>query len=108
MSVSAGISHNTQDMHEGKINALAPMISLGRPFFNRKLRTSLSWTESFSKNLDGSTSMVNVFRLNTSGKIFGKHNIAFSTNYMNRRVNKKNELKKSGEWTATLTYTYAF
>jgi len=108
MSVSAGISHNTQDMHEGKINALAPMISLGRPFFNRKLRTSLSWTENFSKNLDGSTSMANVFRLNTSGIFFGKHNIAFSTNYMNRRVNKKNELNKSGEWTATLTYTYAF
>jgi hypothetical protein len=108
LSVSAGISYNIQDMPEGKINAISPVISLGRPFFNRKIRTSLSWTESFSRNLDGSTSVVNVFRLSASGKILKKHNINFSTNYMNRQVDVGGQVKKSGEWMATLTYAYSF
>jgi hypothetical protein len=108
LSVSTGVSYNIQDMPEGKINALAPMVSLGKPLFNKKLRTTLSWTESFSRNLDGSTSMVNIFRLNASGRIFKKHNIGFNTNFMHRKVNTKAETKKTGEWTSVLTYSYTF
>jgi hypothetical protein len=108
LSVSSGISYNLQDMPEGKINALAPMISIGKPLFNKKLRTSLSWTESLSKNLDGSTSNVHVLRLNISGKFFKKHNISFNTNYMNRNVKTSETTEKSGEWTAMITYSYSF
>ncbi len=108
LSVSSGISYNIQDMPEGKINAFAPMITLGKPLFNKKVRTSLSWTESLSKNLDGSTSNVHVLRLNISGKVWKKHNIGFNTNYMNRNVTTNGEAKKSGEWMSTLTYNYSF
>ena len=108
MTVSAGISYNLQDMPEGRINALIPMISVGRPFFDRALRTTLSWTESISQNLDGSSGIVSVFRLNASGRFFGNHNISLNTSLMYRRVNNSEGRTRSGEWTATLTYSYTF
>ncbi len=109
LSLSAGISHNMQHMQNGVNNSISPTISLSRPFFKKKVRASLAWTESISKNPDKSSANVNMLRFNVSGKIFKKHNLGMNASYMNRDTKSASaEIKKSGEFTTVLTYSYSF
>lgn len=115
LSVSLNTSLNiTQfDMETGRSQTIGPVVSLSRPFFNRKVSSSLSYSHMSSAN-NGNNNSTAVVRLNLNWKVLPKHTVKFNagTTFMNRMVSEEGGTemvkKKSNETRLVLNYNMSF
>jgi hypothetical protein len=100
-------------MQEGQTQTLGPVVSLSKPFLNRKINSSLAFSVLQSTN-QGNKNSTSVIRLNINWKIFPKHTLKFnaSTTFMKRNIKEAENLdwvlKKSNESRFTLNYNMRF
>jgi hypothetical protein len=86
-----------------------PQLSANKGFFDKKLRTDLSYSLQCSKSGAAKTGFVNVFRITAGYNYNRHHSLSFNTNLMMRSTQPAGkERTKSKELIATLSYNYSF
>ncbi len=113
VSFNASINFSQFVSASSNTNTIGPVTSISKPFFNRKLNSTLSYAWLNTKTGDNN-STTSVLRLNLSWKILPKHTLKFNagTTFMNRMVmNEETEVlepKKSNETKLALNYSMNF
>ncbi len=115
LKLSLNSSLNATIFESANMNSttIGPVFSLQRPFFERKINTSLAYSfmNSESNGLNNTTSII---RLNASYKLKPKHTLKFvgAMTFMGRMVRDEETeefvQKKSGEYRFTLNYAWNF
>ena len=111
--VDAGFSLSFNLTHYGQDSIanynFGPQLSANKGFFDKKVRTSLSYSLQCSQSNASNSSYVNVFRVTASYTYKRSHSFSFNTNMMMRNTQPAGkERSKSRELVATMSYGYRF
>lgn len=101
-SINGYVNENTGNSNSG----VSPTLSLSKPFFNKKVRTTLSSTYTLTKVNEVSSAKIFNIRLGASYSLKKKHRINFNFVTLNR--GKINNNPAGTESTGTLSYNYNF
>jgi len=109
----AGISLSFNLTHYGQDSIVnynyGPQLSANKSLFDKKLRTSLSYSLQSSQSNTSNDSYVNVFRLTAGYSYKSHHSLSFNTSLMMRSTQPVGkERTKSKELVSTLSYSYSF
>jgi hypothetical protein len=113
ISLNSSVNATFFEMQGGSSKNIGPVISLQKPFLDRKLNSSISYSymNSITGELSNTTSIA---RLNLSYKLYKKHTLKFSAsaNFMGRMEMVENTedyiKKKSNELRFVLNYAWNF
>ncbi|MEL6561548.1 MAG: hypothetical protein AAFQ94_25390 [Bacteroidota bacterium] len=101
-SINGYVNENTGNSNSG----ISPTLSLSKPFFNKKVRTTVSSTYTLTKVNEESSAKIFNLRLGASYSLKKKHRINFNFVTLNRgRINNN---PTGTESTGTLSYQYNF
>lgn len=113
LSLNTSLNITQFDMETGRSQTIGPVVSVSRPFLNRKISSSLSYSY-MSSATNGNNNTTSVLRLNANWKIRPKHTLKFNvgTTFMDRMVKEEGTSamvpKKSNETRAVLNYNMSF
>lgn len=113
LSVNSSLNTTIFESENALSKTIGPVISLSRPFLERKINTSLAYSF-MNSNSNGLNNTTSVLRLNATYKMFPKHTIKFiaATTFMGRMIQEEGGeefiKRKSGEYRFTLNYAWNF
>ncbi|NKI28501.1 TonB-dependent receptor [Arenibacter sp. 6A1] len=103
ISLAANTSYNTIGDTDNSFTA-GPTFTIGKQFFNKKLRTNLS--SSYNKSYSNGTQQNQVFNIRLGGNYLWKQKHHFTLNILT--LTRKTSLANASDLTATLGYRYTF
>jgi hypothetical protein len=108
LTLSVAFNGNVNDSPGINSKTLGPTASVGKSFFERKLRTTLSSSYNTTYMNSQRVSTILNGRVNGSYTIQKKHNLNLSLAVVNRDSKTETSASSFTEFTGTLGYSYAF
>lgn len=108
LTLSLALNANVNDSPALQTKTWGPTASVGKSFFERKLRTTLSSSYNNAYANGNRVSTIINGRINGSYTIQKKHNLNLSLVVVNRKSNTEVSAQTFTEFTGTLGYSYAF
>jgi hypothetical protein len=103
-NISVGFNATYNTIAKNNSTTAGPTLMLSKMFFNKKLRANLTGAYNLSLQKEGNKQQVYTARANAAYTLFKKHQLGWSSTYMNRTINSK----KANDFSTSINYSYSF
>jgi hypothetical protein len=103
-NISVGFNATYNTIAKNNSTTAGPTLMLSKMFFNKKLRANLTGAYNVSLQKEGNKQQVYTARANAAYTLLKKHQLGWSSTYMNRTINKI----KGNDFSTSINYSYSF
>jgi hypothetical protein len=108
MTLTASLNATINDGSSVRSQTWGPTVSLAKSFFEKKLKTTASFSMNDSFTNGQHLSSVSISRISATTTLYKKHNLNLGLVIVNRDNKIENAAKSFTEFTGTLGYSYSF